>query len=123
MTDSQDGMRVQYDLTAAFYPAHRASTDPEGREFKADAHTYFPSPHDLGLDSIGQLHGTHLPNTIESGGADEPEIDGTDRPVADAAEQSQVADQQRPWWATLLGITGIFIVINVLALLFGALFF
>ncbi|WP_151549342.1 MULTISPECIES: hypothetical protein [Corynebacterium] len=96
---------VHHDLSSMHNPAHSLPATQSVPSFLADENTQFP-------------------RAAELRAAAEPEADHSPSPAPAAADSTAAGDDEaRPWWRTMAGIIGIFIVINLIALGFGSLFF
>ena len=96
---------VHHDLSSMHNPAHSLPATQSVPSFLADANTQFPRAAEL--QAAAEPQAQHSPSPAPA--------------VADSAGTGD--DEARPWWRTMAGIIGIFIVINLIALGFGSLFF
>ncbi|WKD60591.1 hypothetical protein CCICO_02720 [Corynebacterium ciconiae DSM 44920] len=112
---------THHDLSSMRNPAHSLPATRSVPVFVAREDTEFPHE--------DQLRSPLPPSTPA---ADEPTVsipevagptEAADSTQAASHTEAADAEQSRPWFKTLAGIIGIFIVINLIALGFGALFF
>ncbi|MBV7281846.1 hypothetical protein [Corynebacterium sp. TAE3-ERU30] len=101
---------VHHDLSSMHNPAHSLPATQSVPSFLADANTQFPRAAELW--AAAEPEAEHSPS---------PAPAAADSAAADSAAAED--DEARPWWRTMAGIIGIFIVINLIALGFGSLFF